>query len=205
MNQGIFQSLSLIVQIALLLVVGWYTYETQRLRRQSEAQLKLLRTQARLALAPYPVAWLIQFSPGGQAFQDSPLGVIRARFVCNISNPTDRVAHHIRAAVYDGRGNYYWSDDGIEAMGRREENPMVLGSEALPNQEELTRRVRDQYGKDCQTLLKHLEPIAGVCYLLLFFRDLENRLYAVRREFQFDGPRPSRHALSHLYCATESE
>jgi hypothetical protein len=106
--------------------------------------------------------------------------------------------------VYDGRGNYYWSDDGIEAMGRREDNPMVLTPEDVRNQQELTRRVRDEYGKDCDTLLKHLTSTAGAPYLLLFFRDLENRLYAVRREFQFDGPKPFRHALSHLYCAPES-
>src|SRR2546425_182883 len=110
------QYTNLVVQTALLGIVTWYTFETSKLRRQSQEELKLLQKQIRLGLAPYLIGEVPAYLRGGQRLEESPLRVIRAQFRCNILNPTDRIAHHVRAVVYDARhGEYFWSHDGIEA------------------------------------------------------------------------------------------
>ena len=196
---------SLIVEILLLLVVVWYAIETQKLRRQSEGQLKVLRDQFRVALIPYLEVRPSEFQAGGSRLDKAPVRVLGARYQCIIFNLTDRLAHHVHAMVYDGTGQYYWSEEGAEAIRNQEDKlPTVLSAKGpLSNREEIVRRVKDVYGQESEELLEHLKRGAKPL-LAVFFRDANEGLHLVIREFELVQDRPVNFSLSRRYSSREA-
>jgi len=109
MDQDLYNLLSLIVQVAVGGVVGWYTLETKKIRTQGEKQLRLLRFQFQRSVAPY------LFS----AFRTGEIATFGR--ACIVFNPTDRPAHDISVFVFDGV-EHFFSLRCIDTLGHTDED-----------------------------------------------------------------------------------
>jgi hypothetical protein len=114
-----------VVSVGVAVVIAWYTKETQLIRKQGQSQLGILQAQLQLGLAPYLIARVIEYAQGGQHVPHTALKNIRASHRCQICNPTDRPAHHVNALVYTANGNYFWSDQGFDSLGRTDGQDLV--------------------------------------------------------------------------------
>jgi|SRR5579875_1141464 len=104
MAQDTYNLCSFIVGLVGVIVLAWYTIETQRLRKTSqrqvdvsERQAQLFAEQASLSIRPFLICKVTDAKPGS-----GWMGVLW--------NPTDRVAHDIRVFICEETG-YYWSDE----------------------------------------------------------------------------------------------
>ena len=203
MNETI-ETLSLVVQALLAVFALAYTIETRNLRKHSSSQLKVLERQHTVAVAPY---LLVGLSPKAELIKDLkenpskilefPPEEIEAEaknkielleegdsnfYLCQITNPTSKIALDIEAIIYDSNTkNFTLSDEGLIAIGEKESE--LVSAEIGPlTDKEVIKATKEAYpdiGNEIDSLITYEDS----SYIFLIFKDIEQGLYGIKREF----------------------
>jgi hypothetical protein len=179
-HQYLYNLLSIIVAGAGIVVVCLYTWETTRLRDQSERQTALLQQQLSASVQPFVMCTVNKIKPG---------------FHCTgqVWNPTDRFAHDLRVLVCDQTG-YFWTENSLvlKEAGERIE---WVASGPVPGEEPL-KFAGYAYGETrLQSQLKFLGQYKDKRHIAVFFRDVNGSVYvyfslvvAHNNEFKLTDP-----------------
>ena len=207
--------LMILVQLVLAGAAIWYTFETRRLRQENQEQLKLLKEQTRLSLAPFLVPGLIDvdLALAKQKVLDSKeipepkkremlanIASASIKFMCAIDNPSSKIGHHVNLWVYDSRTRSFLSGDFGKEWIAEKGRELIQVSAPYFNTAEVSQQIREQYGSDVDFIFPLLTT-EDVSYLVLLFRDIEGRLYAVKRGFQVEGQSNFGHYSSSMHFA----
>ncbi|MEE3502378.1 hypothetical protein [Acidiphilium acidophilum] len=195
-------TVGLVIQTLLALMALWLAWETRRLRLASEAQINLLREENRSSLQPYVFPSLEVFDEGEgkksisadetkSAEEKSDLLTLLEQddtiFFCRLRNATTHIARDVEVWVYDERTrNFLESDQGIAVMSGSEKTPLSISPPFL-SVDEVQSRIKIRYGAVPPNMIDSIR-LGSVSYLLVFYRDIEKRLYSTKRNFSIkDG------------------
>lgn len=205
----------IIVQLILAFTAIWYAFETRQLRLQNQGQLKLLKEQTRLSLVPYLVPGLMDVELNAlkrMIKEDIELTEERKKeqlekaekadviFMCKVENPTSKTAHHIGLWVYDSRTRSFLECDFGKEWIAEKSNELFQISKPYLTPNEVRKSICKQYGSDIDFILP-LIKFEDESYIITIFRDIERRLYAVKRPFNISNDGDIRHKPSALHFA----
>lgn len=211
---------AIVVQIVLAVAAFWYAWETRRMRLQNAEQMDLLRRQARLTVAPFLLVGMLPTDPRmlrehveqegsmDEEKRGAALKLIEAlgegiakeklRFIAAVHNPTQKVALQANAYVYDHQHKSYLEGYvGKEVLAAASKETIPIG-EPYYDRKGIIQAIQRDYGPDSSFALRWLEP-GDTSFLAFFFRDLEGRLYLIRREFGIDSAGQFIHKPSRMF------
>ncbi len=195
--QAVLVITGLVVQALLAVFALWYTIETRALRLQASAQLKLIGRQHLLAVAPFlmvSVTTKSELVQSIEAQQDSPEKAERLEsanalpqetFVCAVENPTSRIALHAEGVIYVAESKHFLEGEkGLACIGEKEDYEIWFGEDPLTQKEvvDSTTASFPNATKIDGDLLDH----ADESYSVIFFKDIEESVYCVKRAFYTD-------------------
>jgi hypothetical protein len=167
--------LSVVISFFVGGIVAWYTWETHRLRKATDEQVRLLTDQIHALVAPFLTLIHERYMPA-QIDQVTKRVLIRECYECDIVNQTDRLAYHVsviirnKTAIYSGHVEFV----GPHA-GTRQDAPLV-GVIAKQNSEAFSE-VRRAYGDACA---QSLEQVRGA-FAAIVFRDMRGDVGLLER------------------------
>lgn len=122
------------------------------------------------------------------------------KFVVAVNNPTSKTGHNLNAWIYDSRTkNFLESDTGEEWIAEKDLSYFTM-SPPYFSDEETKSRIRAVFGTDVDFALQLID-MGEKSYILLVFRDIEGRVYAVKRHFQIDKDGDAQHESSSMHFA----
>jgi hypothetical protein len=211
----------LVVQALLAIFALWYTIETRQLRKHSVLQLAVLHRQHLLAVSPYLTVGLFGKKEIIRDLETNPKEVLSIEdpeelkkqakaeleklksaesefFLCSLSNPTSKLALSVEAFVYNQKSkNFVESVNGASVIEEKGDANIHVAGDSL-SQEEAIAKARQTYG-DFTEIDKNLFNHSADSYVIVFFRDIENGVYAIKREFFLDDENVIQHSRPNFY------
>ncbi len=200
----------IIVQFILAVVGVWYAWETRRLRQSGETQIALLREQGQSSLKPYifPTIRLFDKEKRKIAIQEdktisdiqkqdriSDLEEDDTQFLCLLENASNKISIDISVLIYDARTRSFLNARGTIAILPEKAEQSLKITLPYKSAEEAWVRIIERYGIVAQSVADALE-IETRSYALVIFRDIEGRVYSMRRKFSIRDGR-----VNHLISA----
>ena len=199
--------LPLLVQIALAGTAFWYALETRKYRIQGEHQLSTMQKQHFLTVAPFLLVGAVPKSileneiehhpekfvrPGSNVDLKEIQKQVRADlinkpdfFACGIQNPTSKLARQVEAMLYSAQNKHFI--EGIhskEVLSEKASDVLILASNPM-NQQEAIESMRKSY-PGIDKINSDLLPHDKKSYVVVFYRDIEGAVYAVKRPYRID-------------------
>jgi hypothetical protein len=197
-----------VVQLILAGVALWSMIEARKLRLHAVAQLDVVRRQHMVAVAPY---LLVGATPKDQLLMeiardpaialnlgkgenaDAAVKNLEADFkkagqdifFCEMTNATSKIALGIEAVHYNARSrNFIESAEGLETLGEGKSGRLWIAGKAM-NQADATTSIINSVGNSAK--VPKLLTQDNDSYIVVFFRDIEGSVYAVKRAYIVDN------------------
>lgn len=203
---------SAVVNVALLVVVFWYTRETSRLRQQNQDQLEVLKGQVRLSIAPYVLPTLLnlatslhdvanvdeeedadvrkKFEANCREKFDTESG--KTRVFCALTNLTNSLALNVTVYMFDHRSQDFFgtaSASGLSFLSRYSASNKLTElemSEASLRAEQLAEQLRLFFPASHESFLNELMSKQGSSFVAALYIDQDDNPYLTRRAFEGD-------------------
>ena len=196
-----------VVQIALSLVILWYTYETRKMRLAAEEQLSEIRYSQKLSSRPLISAGVFVFEKGEDSsaidfFENDtylPLAIRNEYknligkdvkiFQVSLENSANNVAVDLQAVIYDGfTKNYIFGETGVLSCQKGNSEYIYTARDTYQSKEEVCVTLSEIYS-DSEKLHSHLS-IDTECgndfFLFVFGQTIAGEKFLLKRGFVFE-------------------
>jgi hypothetical protein len=168
-------------------------------------QISVLERQHLLAVAPYVMIGLSSKAEMMKRINDNPSKVInvedgedlatkaaaslkelaaekRTMYYYSLTNPTSKLALDVEVYLYCSKNkNFLGNDGGMTALGEKEtENEWLVDDPS--DQKAIIEEARHSYG-EIYGINKDLFDYSKESYVIIFFRDIEQAVYCIKRGF----------------------
>ena len=201
----------------------WLAIETGRLRKKTQEQVEAFKLQGRLSLVPYFTLGGIKTQ--GQSIDDVLKGaatwlsgdvtekkvellILQEQgkapdFVCLATNHSNQIAVKCTAFIYHQATQEYYRCRTSRDVIRGKTDIIFAFYEHTKIPKRLVDEVAEEYGTQGVRLLKKMPTVpTNKSYFLLFFQDIENRIYCTKKDFVYDdkGAMWFKEASKLYYC-----
>ncbi len=214
---GDWLNLGLVVVTLALVIVGYsYTRETRLMRMQNAGQMELLQHQMRVSVAPFLFGSIKVFDRDEEKAKitsdknleekerdlklENHEKAKTLKYVVAVNNPTDKIAHHVNAYIYDTQTKSYLECDASLEWVEPQEKVALFIDEPYCEKRQLFDILTREYGDSATSLIRHLDH-GERSFIALVYRDVEARVYLVKREFQIDEDGDTQHKPGKLFFA----
>lgn len=199
------------VQLVLAVAAIWYSLETRSVRKQNDKMVNLEREQLRLSIVPDLLLGIMEFSVEvkpiliEEILTDETIDEQEKRrrlemleeadvkFVALTRNLTPTVAaHHVNAYVFDAEHRSFLVCDFGKEVVEGDTKEMFQISGPFMSLKEIQETMTFQYGSRCEFIFQQLQ-MEKDSYVLVVFKDLGGRIYAVTRMFRITQDRGAVH------------
>ncbi|GLO62928.1 hypothetical protein MACH09_34360 [Vibrio sp. MACH09] len=196
-----------VVQIALSLVILWYTFETRKMRLAAEDQLREIRESQKLSSRPLISAGVTLFQKGEDnsaieffendtylppAFRNEYIKLINKDvkiFQISLKNSADNVAVDLQAVIYDGfTKNYIFGETGVVSCEKGSSEYIYTARDTYQSKEEICKSLSEKYN-GTEKLHGHLsinDDYANDFCLFVFGQTITGEKILFKRGFVFD-------------------
>jgi hypothetical protein len=122
------------------------------------------------------------------------------KYMCVVHNPTTKIGHHMNLWIYDSRTRSFLECDFGKEWIAEKDREIFQVSEPYLNLDEVRKSIGKQYGSDVDFVFPLLD-VGEESYIALVFRDIEGRLYAVKRGFRLRDGGGVSHSPSSMHFA----
>ncbi len=122
------------------------------------------------------------------------------KFVCAVDNPTCKIGHHLNIWIFDSLTRSFLECDFGKEWIEEKGHELFQISEPYSNLDEVKKNIAKQYGSDVDFIYPLLE-VGAKSYIALVFRDIEGRLYMVKRGVIIDKDGDIGHSSSAMHFA----
>lgn len=199
MAETFYTATTIAIQLVLAAIGVWYTLETQRLRRQSEAQLILLRQQADTDRFPFIVPSSTLFVKDGKgeaklAGHNHPApkpsgghlpGEDYLAYVV-AHNYTPALAQDVRCVLYDANvRKFFRAARSLSIVGGKDHGDFYI-SKTPHNRQEIVDFMQERYAGAASVFESPLQA-GGDSYAMLSYLDIDGRPHWVKRTHERRG------------------
>lgn len=188
-------AINAIVNIAVALVILWYTVETSKLRKLAEKQASLLESQLRSVSMPL-LGIRVDNITSRAIMMDFPVAIV-------IENLFSRVATEVRGFIYLAEERTYLATGLAPYIRKDAENPALLPEGKIDFHTMLEiidsqYHMKSQFARRVEELSICKEP--GMSAAFVFYKDMLGKSYFVTRLFKKDGKEIVKNCTFYVDC-----